>query len=79
MHFFIKWFNLPHLPLVAISPSTPSRYRHTRTDSNSFIETLNIKLGEIDCNKNNFYLMGNIILNITKVIVFHLLLITYLC
>ena len=42
------------------------RYRHPRTDSNAFIQTLNIKLGEIDCNKIDIYLMGNINLNISK-------------
>ena len=41
-------------------------YRHPRSDSNAFIETLNNKLGEIDCNKNDFYLMGDINLNISK-------------
>ena len=41
-------------------------YRHRRSDSNAFIETLNNKLGEIDCNKNNFYLMGDINLNISE-------------
>ena len=41
-------------------------YRHPRSDSNAFIEILNNKLGEIDCNKNEFYLMGDINLNISK-------------
>ena len=41
-------------------------YRHPRTDSKAFIETLNNKPGEIDCNKNDFCLMGNINLNINK-------------
>ena len=41
-------------------------YRHPRSDSNAFIETLNNKLGEIDCNKNDFYLMGDINLNISE-------------
>ena len=41
-------------------------YRHPRSDSNAFIETLNNKLGEIDCNKNNFYLIGDINLNISE-------------
>ena len=41
-------------------------YSYPRTDSNALIETLNNKLGEIDCNKNDFYLMGNINLNISK-------------
>ena len=41
-------------------------YCHPRSDSNAFIETLNNKLGEIDCNKNDFYLMGDINLNISE-------------
>ena len=41
-------------------------YRHSRSDSNAFIKTLNNKLGEIDCNKNDFYLMGDINLNISE-------------
>ena len=41
-------------------------YRHPRTDLNAFIEILNNKLGEIDCKKNNFYLIGDINLNISK-------------
>ena len=31
-----------------------------------FVETLNNKLGEIDCNKNDFYLMDDINLNISE-------------
>ena len=41
-------------------------YCHPRTDSNDFIETLNNKLGEIDRNKNDFYLMTDINLNINE-------------
>ena len=41
-------------------------YRHPRTDSNAFIETLNNKLTEMDCNKNDFYLIGNINLSISE-------------
>ena len=41
-------------------------HRHSRTDSNAFIKTLNNKLGEMDCNKNDFYLMGDINLNISE-------------
>ena len=41
-------------------------YRHPGTDLNAFIETLNNKLDEIDCNKNDFYLMGDINLNIRE-------------
>ena len=41
-------------------------YRHSRTDSNAFVETLSNKLGEIDCNKNDFYLIGDINLNIRE-------------
>ena len=54
-------------------------YRHPKTDANAFIQTINNKLGEIDCNKNDFYLIGDINSNISKVIVHHLLLINYLC
>ena len=35
-------------------------YRHPRTKANAYTETLNNKLGEIDCNKNDFYLIGDI-------------------
>ena len=41
-------------------------YSHPRTDANASTETLNNKLGEIDCKKNDFYLIGNINLNISK-------------
>ena len=41
-------------------------YCYPRTDSNAFIKTFNNKLGEIDCNKNDFYLIGDINLNISE-------------
>ena len=46
--------------------SSASHNSYHISSSNAFIETLNNKLGEIDCNKNDFYLIGNINLNISK-------------
>ena len=40
-------------------------YRQPRTNANAFTETLSNKLSKIDCNKNDFYLIGDLNLNIS--------------
>ena len=69
----LKFLLVQHTAVIAVV------YHHPRIDANAFTETLNNKLGEIDCNKNNFYVIGDINLNVSESNVLYLPLITSLC